>query len=339
MGLREFLQPAGAFSMTQALAMQRAQVRLARFNEAVQRLPPSKTGHELKRLLDGCDAARRFMLASHPEFHRYVKACDAGDNPTADLEQPLLRMAAQHSWDEAPAMPARLVDDRPSLKNPFDDGNRSLSLDDAQRKTLQAEVSRALAFIEELAPDAVQEMAWTATYLSPIAPNANNEGIPSFSSQEFPGVIFVGLLRSNGQMTDWRHLVELIFHEHLHNRLYLLDELLPMTQADALRSEAFYSPWKKAPRPLDASLHSLYVFSHLAWFWASAFRSPADAGMGRFAEARGREHLLSLSRVDAASIYGAQGLTDCGRSVVEASLNAAQWAEKKVIEREQTHAA
>jgi HEXXH motif-containing protein len=338
-GLKEFLEPAGAFSLTQALAMQRAQVRLARFDDAVQRLPRCKASQELKRLLDCSDAARRFALASRPEFHRFVRACEAGDTPAADLEQPLFRLAAQHPWDEAPAMPARLVDDRPSFKNPFDDGNRPLVLDFARRKTLQTEIERAFAFIESTAPDAAREMVWTAPYLSPIEPNAGNQSIPSFSSQDFPGVIFIGLFRGNGQMTDWRHLSELIFHEHLHNRLYLLDELLPMATVDGEKDIAFYSPWKKGPRPLNAILHSLYVFSHLAWFWAHVLGSSAATGIESFADARRREHLLSLSQMDIAAIQGVRSLTECGRALVEASLNAAKQAKNEPTEQELKHAA
>ena len=214
----------------------------------------------------------------------------------------------------------RLVDGWPTFSNPFNDGNRSLILEDMQRNQFQGEIDRAVEFLHKLVPQAIEEMSITAPYLSPIVSESDNVGIPSFSSPMLPGVIFVGLLRPDGQVTDWRHLAELIFHEHLHNRLYLLDTLCPITEVNSSYDETFYSPWKKVDRPLEGILHSLYVFSHLAWLWNYAFQTATNESIARFADARRREHLLFLSKVDQTSVLAARGLTDAGTAIVHSSM-------------------
>ena len=386
MSLKEFLNPVGAEHLTRALAMQGALVRLIRFDETIGRMV-NPAGHALKHLLDMSDPVDRFALASPPEFHRYVAACEENEHPPADLELPLLLNAARssgmseldvalssdmspcrvlvgkrvlriatslkspilliqneqvclisadtrlsvelsHASSPATQIP-RLVDDWPTFRNPFNDGNRSLILDDMQRDKFQGEIARAVEFLHELVPQAIEEMSITAPYVSPIVSKSNNVGIPSFSSPMLPGVIFVGMLRPDGQMTDWRHLAELIFHEHLHNRLYLLDTLCPLTEINAPYDEIFYSPWKEVDRPLEGILHSLYVFSHLAWLWKHAFQTATNESIARFADARRHEHLLSLSKVDQASVLAARGLTDAGKAVVHASMGAATLARRE----------
>ena len=388
MSLKEFLNPAGAAHLTQTLAMQGTLARLIRFDEAICQMA-NPAGHALKHLLDMSDSANRFALASSPEFHRYMVACEENGHPPADIELPLLLNAARSSgtselevalssdispcrvlvgemvlriatslkspilliknervclistdtkfsvelaYASSPSTQIpRLVDDWPTFRNPFNDGNRSLILDDMQRDQFQGEIACAVEFLHELAPQAVEEMSMTASYLSPIVSRSNNVGIPSFSSSMLPGVIFVGMLRPDGQMTDWRHLAELIFHEHLHNRLYLLDTLCPLTEINAPYDEIFYSPWKEVDRPLEGILHSLYVFSHLAWLWSHAFQTSANESIARFADARRCEHLLSLSKVDQASVLVARGLTDAGKAVVHASREAETLARKEPL--------
>lgn len=388
MSLKEFLNPTGAAHLTRTLAMQCALARLIRFDETIGRRS-NPAGHALKHLLDMSNPADRFALASCPEFHRYVAACEENEHSPADLELPLLLNAARssgmselevplssdmppcrvlvgkmvlriatslkspilliqneqvclisadtrlsvelaHTSSPATQIP-RLIDDWPTFRNPFNDGNRSLILDDMQRDQFQGEIARAVEFLHELVPQAIEEMSITAPYLSPIVSKSNNVGIPSFSSLMFPGVIFIGMLRPDGQMTDWRHLAELIFHEHLHNRLYLLDTLCPLAEINVPYDETFYSPWKEVDRPLDGILHSLYVFSHLAWLWKHAFQTATNESIARFADARRREHLLSLSKVDQVSVLAARSLTDAGKAVVHASMEAATLARREPL--------
>lgn len=149
----------------------------------------------------------------------------------------------------------------------FDDGNVFVNLDPSARVVLRGLLSEAITLIKVAIPAALEEMLETAQYLNPIRPiNTDIFNLPSFSSRALPGVIFVGIQQGDGTWNDVRDLAESCIHEHLHNRLYLLEEALPLT----LRPEkprSYYSPWKRTMRGIDGMLHAIYVFSHLAWFW------------------------------------------------------------------------
>jgi HEXXH motif-containing protein len=160
-----------------------------------------------------------------------------------------------------------IVDGWKPFCNDFDDGNESVNLNLSARGTLRSLISEAVTLIKAVLPAVLEEMLETAQYLSPIRPKSTGTThLPSFSTPGLPGVIFVGIQQGDGTWIDAEHLAESCIHEHLHNRLYLLDEAAPLT----LRTEnprAYFSPWKKTMRSIEGMLHAIYVFSHLAWFW------------------------------------------------------------------------
>jgi HEXXH motif-containing protein len=169
-----------------------------------------------------------------------------------------------------------IVDGWQPFTDGFDDGNLSITFDDSSRVEFLRLLGEAVELIRVVMPAALEEMVETAQYLSPIRPQ-NDEGntLPSFSSPALPGVIFVGIEQGDGRMIDVKHLAESCVHEHLHNRLYLLDEALPLTvKTDNPRS--YFSPWKQTMRPIEGMLHAVYVFSRLAWFWRKAAESIDD---------------------------------------------------------------
>ena len=152
----------------------------------------------------------------------------------------------------------------------FDDGNISVNLDRSSRVEFLRVLDEAVGLIKVVMPAALEEMAETAQYLSPIRPkDTGTNALPSFSSPTLPGVIFVGIERGDSRLIDARHLAESCIHEHLHNRLYLLDEALPLTVKTA-NPRAYFSPWRQTMRTIEGMLHAIYVFSHLAWFWNNA---------------------------------------------------------------------
>ena len=159
-----------------------------------------------------------------------------------------------------------IVDGWPNLDDSFNDGNRSMIFNASERDKLYSALEFAWKLIGYTIPQALEEMTDTARYLSPLQPLKHNAGIPSFSSSSIPGVIFIGTHDSTGQLLDSEHLAESCLHEHLHNRLYLLDAASPLI-CPSDSPGTYYSPWKKTKRPADGLLHALYVFSCLAWFW------------------------------------------------------------------------
>jgi uncharacterized protein len=140
--------------------------------------------------------------------------------------------------------------------------------------------------------------------------------LPSFSSPALPGVIFVGVQQGDGTWIDGRHLAESCVHEHLHNRLYLLDEALPLT-IRAAEPRSYYSPWKRTMRGIDGMLHAIYVFSHLAWFW----RRVGDElpQLEQYAARCVEEQVEHLET--AVEGIGTSELTEAGRSVLLASTD------------------
>ena len=177
------------------------------------------------------------------------------------------RAVAEYSYR---AHRLEIVDGWRPFSDLFNDGNVSVNFDQSSRVGFLKVLDQAVDLIKVVMPTALDEMTETAQYLSPIRPtDSATNALPSFSSPILPGVIFVGTERGDGRLIDVKHLAESCIHEHLHNRLYLLDEALPLTIKTA-NPRSYFSPWKQAMRPVEGMLHAVYVFSHLAWFWRCA---------------------------------------------------------------------
>ena len=137
---------------------------------------------------------------------------------------------------------------------------------------------------------------------------------PSFSSSALPGVIFIGTHNCEGTLYPFDLLAEACLHEHLHNRLYLLDESVPLTNP-AEPPRTYYSPWKQTERPVDGLLHAIYVFANLAWFWRE-ISGLADTGIPQnVAAERSKTHALPL-RDALKALEGTDELTPAGEAVI-----------------------
>lgn len=208
-----------------------------------------------------------------------------------------------------------IVDGWEPFCDDFDDGNMSINLDPPARGTLEGILQEATTLIETALPSALEEMLETAQYLNPIRPkDARTLELPSFSSPALPGVIFIGIQQGNGAWTDARHLAEACVHEHLHNRLYILDEAMPLTFHTA-EPQLYFSPWKRTMRGIEGMLHAIYVFSHLAWFWRRVgVRLPE---LQQYADRCVEEQVEHLE--SAAGTLDTEELTQAGRCVLQAS--------------------
>lgn len=208
-----------------------------------------------------------------------------------------------------------LVDGWSGFENDFDDGNESPLLDEATRADLVGTLKQAWDLLVAVAPGAAEEMQETARYLRPLRPRTGDT-IPSFSSRDLPGVIFVGTHHRNGSPIEFTHIAESCFHEHLHNRLYLLESAYPLTVPET-PPRRYWSPWKTAERGIDGMVHAIYVFAHLTWFWRRA-ASLSDTPITRGAVRRSGEHLEPL-REALRTIAATTELAPAGEAVVAAS--------------------
>jgi HEXXH motif-containing protein len=208
-----------------------------------------------------------------------------------------------------------LIDGWAPFRDDFDDGNMSVNLEPSARVMLSCLLAEAVTLIGIALPAALEEMLETAQYLSPIRPkDISVSDLPSFSSPALPGVIFVGVQQGDGTWIDGRHLAESCVHEHLHNRLYLLDEALPLTIRTA-EPQSYYSPWKRTMRGIDGMLHAIYVFSHLAWFWRRVGDELPE--LEQYAARCVEEQVEHLET--AVEGIGTSELTEAGHRVLQAS--------------------
>jgi hypothetical protein len=237
------------------------------------------------------------------------------DDKSAAIEVPMRTSALPLENSVVRSDKLEVVDGWRPFSDEFNDGNVSVSLNQSSRVQFLAVLTEAVELIRMVMPAALEEMVETAKYLSPIRPkDIETDALPSFSSPTMPGVIFVGIERGDGRLIDARHLAESCVHEHLHNRLYLLDEALPLT-VKSENPRAYFSPWKQTMRTIEGMLHAIYVFSHLAWFWRTA--GEKVDGLKEYAAFNVAEQVGQL-KAATADIYSDE-LTLAGQQLLSAS--------------------
>lgn len=215
------------------------------------------------------------------------------------------------------AVKLEIIDGWRPFYDDFDDGNLSVNLEPSARSRLEDLLAEAVTLIKVALPAALDEMAETAQYLSPIRPkDAVTSELSSFSSPALPGVIFVGVQQGDGMWIDARHLAESCIHEHLHNRLYLLDEALPLT-IPTTEPKSYFSPWKRTMRDIHGMLHAIYVFSRLAWFWHTVGNKLPE--LEQYAARCVKEQIVQLETATAG--LSTDELTESGHRVLESSVD------------------
>ncbi|HEV7398232.1 MAG TPA: HEXXH motif-containing putative peptide modification protein [Pyrinomonadaceae bacterium] len=64
-------------------------------------------------------------------------------------------------------------------------------------------------------------------------------------------------------------LAEVLVHEYRHNILNAIIDVDPILDESSPRRAAFYSPWRKDPRPLMGLIHGIYSFMEVVGFYES----------------------------------------------------------------------
>ena len=86
----------------------------------------------------------------------------------------------------------------------------------------------------------------------------------SYSHPKIPFSIFVSVCHDNSPLSALR-LAESIMHEAMHLKLTLLENVIPLIEADS--KATFYSPWRDEDRPIRGVLHGLFVFRGIGDFY------------------------------------------------------------------------
>lgn len=129
-------------------------------------------------------------------------------------------------------------------------------------------LQEALNIVKNCEPDIYNEMLQVSPYIQMVSDNTDPNKDISFSDETLPGTIFIGVWKGEGMLSTFMVAASII-HEHLHQKLYLLQQRFELFfSKDAL----IYSPWPKKFRPPVAALHAVFVFTHVARFWSNVIK-------------------------------------------------------------------
>lgn len=128
-------------------------------------------------------------------------------------------------------------------------------------------LQRALRRLTNYDSRLVDEMSLITSSITPM--NAEEDGMQMYSGTS--STMFGGYFLS---ATDQPlYIAEMLLHEFCHNKLRLLQEVIPMIGTEEANLFRFYSPWRDDPRPLDGILHGLFVFSSIAGLWLKVWKA------------------------------------------------------------------
>jgi HEXXH motif-containing protein len=128
-------------------------------------------------------------------------------------------------------------------------------------------VSRALERLAAYDESLVNDLTLITASLTPMDAGASEESMFSGTSSAIFGACFLSATEQP------LFLAEMLLHEFCHNKLRLLQEVVPLISDKYLNRWIFYSPWRDEPRPIDGLMHGLYVFSSIADFWLHVWKN------------------------------------------------------------------
>jgi len=124
-------------------------------------------------------------------------------------------------------------------------------------------IRRALDIVEEYNPKLLAEMKQVSRHIQIIrCANLEKDTDVSFSDETLPGVLFIGVWK-NGKLLSPYQVAESLIHEHLHQKLYLLQKKMEIFSVQDLE---IYLPWPKKHYPPSGAVHAVYVFVHIIQF-------------------------------------------------------------------------
>lgn len=118
----------------------------------------------------------------------------------------------------------------------------------------------ALDIVEQFRPSLHREILQVSPYIFMIRDaDLQRDSDLSFSDETLPGAIFIGLWSSGNWLSAYQ-IAESIIHEHLHQKLYLLQRKEELFLPQDVQ---IYSPWPKQYRSPVGVVHAVYVFVHV----------------------------------------------------------------------------
>lgn len=148
---------------------------------------------------------------------------------------------------------------------------------------------KALEIIKNYNLSLYNEILFVSPYIEIIKDlDAEEDKDVSFSLETLPGALFIDVWQGF-KLLNSHTVAASIIHEHLHQKLYLLQQRFDMfLDQDTM----IYSPWPKLYRPPVGALHAVYVFTHVASFWNALLKQNIDTRIAEY------ELEITLERLD-----------------------------------------
>lgn len=129
-------------------------------------------------------------------------------------------------------------------------------------------VERALALLQELDDENYQQIREGLRVIA-LRPEGRPGELVNVSHCDLPGAIS---MPASAQPYE---LVNILWHEFLHNRLFALEEdgLFLSSPGRGGTETRLYSPWRSDPRPPHGLLHAVYVFTGVGQYWLKVVRA------------------------------------------------------------------
>lgn len=185
-----------------------------------------------------------------------------GDAIVSDVHYPKQILGLLGSCDHTGKKSLLVHRNDECLRVPF--GKKILFEDDLTADQGRRLLQESMEIITSWRPTLVEEMRLISAEVQFVRDlTADPEKIVSFSDNSVPGALYVSI-KQGDHFVDAYDLADSLIHEHRHQKLYLLQRLLPLVINDA---PLVSSPWREDLRPPSGLLHAVFVFTHLLEFW------------------------------------------------------------------------
>jgi uncharacterized protein len=172
-------------------------------------------------------------------------------------------------------------------------------------------VQKAMAIIENLDPAIKSEIELLSPYFQFIKdPSAHPDKIVSFSDNAVPGALYLSIRKGEGYIDPY-DLADSIIHEHRHQKLYLLEQFVPIIYSDL---PLLPSPWRQELRPASGVYHGAFVFHQLKKYWELVSKSGRKDMQEK---AKKQWDFCRTSLNEALVILKAASITKEGRKILE----------------------
>lgn len=169
---------------------------------------------------------------------------------------------------------------------------------------------KSVELIESWRPTLIKEMQLISPEIQFIRDlTAHPDKIVSFSDNSVPGALYVSI-KQGDHFVDVCDLADSLIHEHRHQKLYLLQRLVPLVSCD---TPLVPSPWREDLRPPSGLLHAVFVFTHLLEFWLHL----SKCGLVNQGKAERQVEIIQSRLLEGLGTLKNTSLTEVGSSLVD----------------------